>query len=277
MTAQPLTFTVAGRSLEACWHGAAPDQAPTLVLLHEGLGCVSLWKDFPAALAQRTGCGVLVYSRAGYGHSDPVTLPRLLTYMHDEARDVLPRVLDQANIQTAILVGHSDGASIALIHAATQGDPRIRGAVLTAPHVFTEPMCLDSIREARTAFDDPDTRLREKLGRHHRDVDVAFRGWNDAWLDPGFVAWNLEGFIAGVPCPLLLIQGRDDQYGTAAQLESIEARARVPRRTLWLDNCGHAPHQDCPGETLAGITAFVEELGLAPWPEAPASPGRLTN
>lgn len=255
---QPVdSLTVNGLRLEARWSGPRADEAPTLVLLHEGLGCVELWKDFPDQLANATGCGVLTYSRAGYGQSDPVELPRPLTYMHDEARDVLPRLLDAAQIRDAILVGHSDGASIALIQAGSQRDPRVQGLVLMAPHVFTEPMCLSSIAEAKTAYDNPDTRLRDRLGRYHRHVDVAFRGWNDAWLDPDFESWNLEGFVGGIDCPILLVQGRQDEYGTAAQIDAITRRARPDTRTLWLDDCRHSPHRDQPAATLAGIQDFV--------------------
>lgn len=262
MTTRTFTLDIHGQRLEALWAGPSPTEAPTLVLLHEGLGCVALWKDFPQRLSESTGCGVLAYSRAGYGQSDPVDLPRPLTYMHDEARDVLPRVLDAANVRDAVLVGHSDGASIALINAGALRDPRVHGLVLMAPHVFTEPMCLDSIRAARRAYDAEDGRLREGLARYHADVDVTFRGWNDAWLDPGFEAWNLEGFVSGIRCPLLLIQGREDEYGTGAQLAAIEARSHTPCRTLWLDDCRHSPHRDRPEATLDAIRAFVAELPL---------------
>lgn len=261
MSARPFWLTVDGCRLEATWSGPRPADAPTLVLLHEGLGCVSLWRDFPEALAELTGCGVLTYSRAGYGASDLVDLPRPLTYMHDEARRVLPRVLDAANVRDAILIGHSDGASIALINAGCQADPRVRGVVLMAPHVFTEPMNLASIRDARSAYNDPQTRLREKLARYHGDVDVAFRGWNDAWLDPDFVEWNLEGFVNGIRCPILLIQGHQDEYGTGAQLSAIARGAQVSCETLLLEQCGHSPQRDQPEATLAAIGQFLNALG----------------
>lgn len=260
MTLQAGYITVGRQRLEMKWYGPGPEQAPTLVLLHEGLGCVALWKDFPERLAQATGWGVLVYSRAGYGQSDPVTLPRPLTYMHEEARDVLPRLLDAVNVQRAVLVGHSDGASIALIHAGAVKDPRIHGLVLMAPHVFTEPMCLDSIAAARTAYNDPGTRLRARLARYHHRVDVAFRGWNDAWLDPGFVAWNLQGFLTGVVCPVLMIQGHQDEYGTAAQLEAITDGVRSRCETHLLDDCRHSPHRDQPAATLDAILSFLTTL-----------------
>lgn len=251
-------LTVLGVRLEAAWFGPPPDQAATLVLLHEGLGCVALWKAFPQRLAELTGCGVLAYSRAGYGASDPVTLPRPLSYMHEEAREILPRVLDAANVQRAVLIGHSDGASIALINAAAVVDPRVRGLVLMAPHVFTEPMGLDSIRTAREAWQSGS--LRQGLARYHRHVDVAFQGWNDAWLDPDFAAWNLQGFIPGIQCPSLLLQGRQDQYGTHKQLDAIEAGCSGPCQVVWLDHCGHSPHREQPEVTLETIRHFVADL-----------------
>ncbi|KAF0805159.1 hydrolase or acyltransferase [Alcanivorax xiamenensis] len=258
------SLAVKGTRLEAAWFGPPPDQAATLVLLHEGLGCVALWKAFPQHLAELTGCGVLAYSRAGYGASDPVTLPRPLSYMHEEAREILPRVLDAANVQRAVLVGHSDGASIALINAATVVDPRVRGLVLIAPHVFTEPIGLDSIRGAREAYQSGP--LRERLARYHRHVDVAFRGWNEAWLDPDFATWNLRGFIPGIHCPSLLLQGRQDQYGTHKQLDAIEADCSGPCRVVWLDHCGHSPHREQPEATLETIRHFVTDLGLTGFP-----------
>ncbi|MEX0624616.1 alpha/beta fold hydrolase [Saccharospirillum sp.] len=260
MTGQPITLTVNGVALEACWYGPPPHQSLTLVLLHEGLGSVGQWKHFPEQLARTTGCGVLVYSRAGYGQSDPVALPRPLTYMHNEARDVLPRLLDAAHIRDAVLVGHSDGASIALINAGTQQDPRIKGLVLMAPHVFTEPMCLASIRDARTAYEDTATHLRDRLAHYHRHVDVAFKGWNDAWLDPDFESWNLEGFVGGITGPMLLIQGRQDEYGTHKQLDAIVRRAQTTCEILWLDDCRHSPHRDQPEATLAAIQDFIQPL-----------------
>lgn len=253
-------LVIQGRELEVAWAGPRPHEAPTLVLLHEGLGSVALWKDFPHRLAEATGCGVLAYSRAGYGRSAPVDLPRPLTYMHEEAREVLPRILDAANIQQAVLIGHSDGASIALINASAVRDPRVRGLVLMAPHVFTEPRCLDSIRQAREAYNTG--RLREGLARYHVNVDVAFRGWNDAWLDPGFEAWNLEGFIPGLTCSMLLIQGHDDEYATRAQLDAIEAGTSASCRVVWLDDCRHSPHRDRPDTTVSVIQEFISQLPL---------------
>lgn len=263
-----LEFVVGGRKIEAAWHGPAPDQAPTLVLLHEGLGCVAMWRDFPEKLAQRTGYGVLAYSRPGYGKSDPVPLPRPLTYMHDEAFDVLPAVLDQAKIEKAILVGHSDGASIATIYAGGRQDFRVRGLALMAPHFFCEDISVASIAEAKGAYEKTD--LRERLARYHGDnVDVAFWGWNRAWLNPDFRHWNIAEYLPTVRVPMLIIQGRDDQYGTAAQIEAARAEAYCPVEVLALDNCRHSPQIDRPDATIDAIAEFTHRVlaiheGLTP-------------
>jgi pimeloyl-ACP methyl ester carboxylesterase len=247
-----------GHRLEYAWHGPPPAEAPTLVLLHEGLGCVSTWRDFPARLAEATGCGALVYSRAGYGASDPVPLPRPLRFMHDEAA-VLTEVLDAASVSEALLVGHSDGASIAIVHAGRERDPRVRGLALLAPHVFCEDLTVRSIEAAAVAYERGD--LRRALERHHgANVDVAFRGWNRAWLDSGFREWNLEEFLPGIRVPVLLVQGEQDEYGTLAQLDAIEAGCRGPVRRLVLRACGHAPHRDQPSATLEAVEAFVREV-----------------
>lgn len=251
-------LTADGKRLEAVWIGPPPDVAPTLVLLHEGLGCVGLWKAFPQRLAIAAGCGALVYSRAGYGGSDPVELPRPLTYMHHEALAVLPEVLDAAGIERAIPVGHSDGGSIALIHAGEVQDPRVAGLVLMAPHVFNEQLCVDSIAAAREAY--ATGNLRQGLARYHGDnVDVAFRGWNDTWLDPGFWHWNLEQYLPGVEVPVLLMQGENDEYGTAAQVEAIERQVAGQVTTRWLPACGHAAHRDQPDAVIDATGAFLAE------------------
>jgi len=247
---------VGGHTLETAWHGPPPDQAATLVFLHEGLGSVSTWRDVPAELARRTGWGAFVYSRLGYGASDPVVPPRPLSYMHDEAA-LLPAVLDAAAVGAAVVIGHSDGASIAVLHAAT-GDPRVRGLVLEAPHVFVEDLAVASIAAARDAYLGGD--LRARLARHHRDVDGAFWGWNRAWLDPGFRAWNIEAALPAIAVPTLVVQGVDDPYGTLAQVAAVERQLRGPVTTLILERCGHAPHRDRREETLAAIAAHVARL-----------------
>jgi pimeloyl-ACP methyl ester carboxylesterase len=240
--------------LETAWLGPAPDLAPTLVFLHEGLGCLAMWRDFPEALAKATGTGAFVYSRFGYGRSATTTLPRPLTYMHEEAA-LLPTILSEAGIREAILVGHSDGGSIALIHAAT-GDARIRGLALEAPHVFCEDVSVASIAAAKEAFEKGD--LRARLTKYHGDnVDVAFRGWNDAWLDPGFRAWNLEGLLPAITAEVLVVQGEDDAYGTLAQVDAIARGLRAPFTRCILPACGHAPHKDQREATLAVMTTFV--------------------
>jgi pimeloyl-ACP methyl ester carboxylesterase len=261
-----MNLTLAGRRIEAAWHGPAPGRAPTLVLLHEGLGCVAMWRDFPAALAARTGYGVFVYSRFGYGHSDPVPLPRPLTYMHDEA-DLLPAVLDAGGVRKCILVGHSDGASIATLYAGSRQDFRVRGLVLMAPHFFVEDMSIQSIAAAKAAYESGD--LRARLARYHADVDGAFHGWNRAWLDPGFRSWRIDEALAHVRVPMLILQGQDDQYGSAAQLALAQADAYCPVETVLLDDCRHAPHLDRPETTLDAVAAFVHRVlalheGLAP-------------
>ncbi len=231
----------------------------TLVLLHEGLGSVSLWRDFPEQLARASGCEVLAYSRFGYGNSTPVTVPRPLSYMHDEALEVLPAVLDQAGGDELVLVGHSDGGSIALINAGGVDDSRVRGLALMAPHVFVEQLSVDSIRASREQYESGD--LRQRLRRFHGDnVDCAFRGWNRAWLDPQFLHWNIEEYLPRIQRPILVIQGLDDQYGTDLQLQSIEAHSAGPVQLARLADCGHAPWRDQPERTLELISDFVGRL-----------------
>ncbi|MDZ7839388.1 MAG: alpha/beta hydrolase [Gammaproteobacteria bacterium] len=250
---------VEGAGLEYAWFGPRSSDGPTLVLLHEGLGCVALWKDFPERLAETTGLGVMAYSRRGYGGSDPVEVPRPLTYMHDEGLEVLPRALDAAGIQDVILVGHSDGASIALINAGGVRDPRVRGLVLMAPHVFNEELSVRSIREAKEAYENGS--LREQLARYHGDnVDSAFLGWNRAWLDPGFLDWNIEEFLRDIQVPCLLIQGEDDQYGTVKQVEAIQRQVSGPTELLMLPACRHSPQRDQPGRTLEAIARFTDRF-----------------
>ena len=244
---------VAGHRLE-CVRVRGTKTAPTLVFLHEGLGSVALWKDFPARVAAATGCAALVYSRAGYGRSSPAALPRAPDYMHVEALTVLPALLDRLGIEEPILVGHSDGASIALLHAGSGKRP-VRALVALAPHVFVEDMSIASIDEVRRQYETTD--LREKLARRHADPDAAFRGWNDIWLAPTFRRWNIEGCLPGVRCPLLLIQGRDDEYGSAAQLDAIERQVGGTVARLELADCRHSPHRDQPEATLAAIVDFV--------------------
>jgi pimeloyl-ACP methyl ester carboxylesterase len=247
---------VDGVELEAAWHG--PRSATVVVLLHEGLGSVGQWRDWPLRLVAATGLGVFAYSRAGYGGSDPVDLPRPLDYMEIEARG-LPAVLDAAGIARALVVGHSDGASIAIAAAGGAGGDRIAGLALLAPHVFVEDSGLAAIAAARDAYRDGD--LRSRLARHHgSNVDVAFRGWNDAWLDPGFRSFNLERYLGAITAPTVVIQGDADPYGTLAQVDAVERGVSGPVSRLILAGCGHAPHRDQPGPTTAAVAALARQV-----------------
>ena len=251
-------LSVRGLELEYACHGPAPDQAPTIVMLHEGLGCVALWRDFPARVAEATGMGVIAFSRAGYGQSDPAALPRPLDFITQEAVEVLPEVLDQIGFQRGILLGHSDGASIAAAHAGSIADMRVRGLILMAPHFFTEPHGLAAIAEAKVAFESGE--LRARMAKYHADPDNAFYGWNEVWLREGFREWDITEVIDYFRVPTLAIQGRDDAYGTLKQIEVIEERSYAPVDLLVLEGCGHAPHQEKPEEVLSAIAEFAERL-----------------
>ena len=224
---------------------------PALVFLHEGLGAGARWRALPAKLAAQTGRRALIYSRAGHGFSDLPDGDRTPRFMHDEALDVLPELLRVAGIERPVLVGHSDGGSIALIHASAYP---VSGLVLLAPHVFVEDLSVASIEEARTTFETTD--LGERMGRYHRDAERTFRLWNDIWLAPEFRSWNIEDVLGGVSAPTLLIQGANDQYGTLAQIEAIERGVQGPVQRAVLD-CRHAPHLEAPEETLAAAAAFL--------------------
>lgn len=240
-------------------HWAGERAGPALVLLHEGLGCVALWKDFPAALASATGLDVYAYSRDGYGGSSPATLPRPLDYMERHARDVLPGVLDALGVREHVLVGHSDGATIALAAAGSRPDPRLRGVVVMAPHVMTEAVTVSTIRKACEAW--ASGALRERLARHHgENVEAAFRGWSGAWTDPAFRQWSIEACLDGIDVPVLAIRGDEDPYSSDAHLRRLEARVRGPVETLELPGCGHAPHLERTAPVLERIASFVEAL-----------------
>ena len=236
---------VQGRAIEAQWWGAPSERVP-IVLLHEGLGSVAMWRDFPQALAERTDRRVLAYSRFGHGESDAPAEPHTIDLMHNEAR-LLPELLDTAGVTTAILFGHSDGGSIALITAA-EAPARVSALVLEAPHVFVENVSLTSIARMKRHWET--TNLRERLARYHRDVDVAFRGWNEVWLDPQFRRWNLESYLP-------LIQGDLDEYGTLDQIDALERQVAGPTTRLILKECGHSPHRDQPQAVLDAISKLV--------------------
>jgi len=247
-----------GARLEYRWAGPGPREAATIVFLHEGLGSAGLWRDFPARLAAATGCGAVAFSRAGYGASDPAALPRPIRFMHDEAA-VLGEVIAALGIGDHVLFGHSDGASISLIHAGDAPAPGLRGVVLEAPHVFTEPHGLASIAAIRDVYRTTD--LRARLARHHgANVDVAFRGWNDVWLDPDFAAWNIEAYLSAIRVPILVVQGEDDEYGTWAQAEAIRRQSGGPVDVFPIPRCGHSPHREHPEIVLEAAAAFVRRV-----------------
>jgi pimeloyl-ACP methyl ester carboxylesterase len=246
-----------GRCIEYAAIPGDAASAPTLVFLHEGLGSVALWRDFPRKVATRLRTPALVYSRFGYGASDGLLAKRTPRFMHEEALDVLPALLDQLGIERPILVGHSDGASIALIHAASMGRP-VRALVCLAPHVFVEPITVQAIAKTRQTYIETD--LRQRLAKYHKQVDDAFLGWADIWLEPEFLAWSIEDLLPRIAQPLLLIQGRDDEYGTLAQLDRIEARVKGPTTRIVLADCGHSPHRDQEAAVVDALVAFVGGL-----------------
>jgi len=244
------------QQLEYRWVGPRPNAAPTIVLLHEGLGCVGLWGDFPERLATATGLGVFLYSRAGYGASSTIALPRPINYMDPEAKTVLPRVLQAIGFQRGLLIGHSDGASIATIYAGSTEDHRISGLVLIAPHFFAEEMGLAAIAQAKVAFEGGD--LRQRLARWHQNVDAAFKGWNGAWLDPGFRAWDITDALAYIRVPVAIIQGVDDQYGTRRQIAVAEEQCYCPVEVTLLDGVQHAPQRESPDRVAQVIAEFAK-------------------
>lgn len=248
-------LTADGKRLEYQCFGSINEGKPVIVLLHEGLGCVALWRDFPQQLAEATGCPVFAYSRSGYGQSDPADLPRPLDYMTREAVDVLPQVLSLLGARDIVLLGHSDGATIAAIHAGTVSEPRLRGAVLIAPHFFTEPSGLRAIAAARLAFATHD--LAARLGKYHRDAQHTFSGWADSWLSPEFAAWNVEEVLDTITCPVLAIQGDADPYGTLRQIDVIAERCSSEVDRLVLPGVEHAPHLESVELVLDRVANFM--------------------
>src|SRR5665213_852076 len=251
-------LTIGAAELEYRMIGPAPADAPTIVMLHEGLGSAALWGDFPDRLQAATGAGVLVYSRAGYGASSPVKLPRPLDYMHVEALQVLPALLDAIGFRRGLLLGHSDGASIAAIYAGGSGDHRVRGAVLMAPHFVVEDISVTSIAAIKTAYETTD--LRSKLSRWHRDVDNAFYGWNGAWLDPQFRTWDISEYLAYIRVPVAILQGAGDQYGTIRQIEIARDECYCPVDVTMVPGAGHSPHREAPEATLDAVSEFAKSI-----------------
>jgi pimeloyl-ACP methyl ester carboxylesterase len=251
----------AGRRVRIEYRWIAPERAdaPLVVFLHEGLGSVSMWRDFPQRLCDAAGCRGLVYSRPGYGRSSPRAAGETWgpDFMHRQAHDVLPALLAALHVDTAAhppwLFGHSDGGSIALLHAA-RFTQRVAGAIVLAPHILVEALSVASIAKARSSYLEGD--LRARLAKHHDDADSAFWGWNDIWLNPVFMAWSIEAEIAAIRCPLLAVQGLDDEYGTLEQIRGIARRA-PQTELLELPDCGHSPHRDQPERLIARAAAFI--------------------
>ncbi|MBO1113422.1 alpha/beta fold hydrolase [Bordetella petrii] len=248
--------------LECRWIAPGRRAAPLLVFLHEGLGSVAMWKDWPQRACDAAGCRGLVYSRYGYGQSTPRPAGEKwpASFMHDHAREVLPALFTALGIDAErdrpVLVGHSDGGSIALLYAAMH--PRaVAGVVAAAPHIFVEDVSVTSIGQARRAYLDTD--LPARLGRYHADADSAFWGWNDIWLDPAFRDWNIRDYLPRIGCPVLALQGLDDEYGTLEQIRGIR-RAAPQTRLLEIPGCGHSPHKDQPDVVIAAVADFVGGL-----------------
>jgi len=253
-------LTIGAANLEYRMIGPQPDQAPTIVMLHEGLGSAGLWGDFPEKLQAATGAGVLVYSRAGYGASSRVTLPRPLDYMHVEALEVLPKLLEAIGFRRGVLLGHSDGASIAAIYAGGIQDHRVRAVAMIAPHFIVEDISVASIAEIKTAYETTD--LKARLARWHEDVDNAFLGWNGAWLDPQFRNWDISDYLAYIRVPVAIIQGDADQYGTVRQIAVARQECYCPVEVTMLPGVGHAPHREAPAETLQALAEFYRAIML---------------
>jgi pimeloyl-ACP methyl ester carboxylesterase len=251
-------ISAAGHSLEYAW---IEGSRPTLVFLHEGLGSIRQWRDFPTQVARATGCRALVYDRYGYGNSDVLREARAgVEFMHDAALNELPELLENLNVENPVLVGHSDGASIALIHAGTYP---VRGVVAMAPHVFIEDVCVNSIQEAARQFETTD--LPERLGKYHRNSRKTFHLWADAWLDPAFRQWNIEEYLPRIRCPVLAIQGEDDEYGSMAQLDAMARQAGGACELLKLPKCGHSPQKDQPERVLHSVSGFIKKIiGTSP-------------
>src|SRR5271169_1361908 len=255
----PSGFLNLGSSdLEYRMIGPPPDQAPVIVMLHEGLGSAALWGDFPDRLQAATSAGVLVYSRAGYGASTPVKLPRPLDYMHIEALEVLPKLLQRIGFRRGLLVGHSDGASIAAIYAGGIQDHRVRGLAMIAPHFVVEDISVTSIAAIKTVYETGG--LRARLERWHGDVDNAFYGWNAAWLDARFRDWDISEYLAYIRVPVAILQGVDDEYGTIRQIEIAREECYCPVDVTMIPGAGHSPHREAPEATLNAISEFAGRI-----------------
>jgi pimeloyl-ACP methyl ester carboxylesterase len=254
---------VEGQRIECQWFNSDVIEGPTLVFLHHGLGCVTTWRDFPEKICKSAGLRGFVYSRTGYGGSVGVELPRPVNYLNDEAENVLPKVLAAAGITDYVLLGHSDGGSMAMIHAGTPGamtGPRARAIIVIAGHLFVEQSNLDAIAAMKPVYENTD--LRQKLQKHHGDnVDTAFYGWSGNWLHADFPAWQIFDLVPGISCPILAIRGKRDEYGSPAQIEKLRQLATADLQVLEPD-CGHFPHQEAFQDVHDDILAFLTGHGL---------------
>ena len=249
---------VDGLSLEGQWWGPQPADAPTIVMLHEGLGSVSIWRDFPQKVAEATGAGVFAYSRAGHGQSSPAIQPKPVDDMHREARNVLPKLLDAIGFRRGLLLGHSDGGSIAAIYAGSIQDHRVRGLVLIEPHFSVEDKNIAAIQEITRTFRATD--LRDRLARHHADVDAMFGGWSGMWLDPRFRAFDLTSELSHIRVPILFVKSEDDPYSTMEQVRIAETECYCPVETALIADAGHTPHRTQAAQTLAAVGAFANRI-----------------
>ena len=248
--------TIADGRIEYSFYEVKRPTAPTIVMLHEGLGALSLWRDLPRKLSNLINCSVFVYSRHGYGQSDFINSKFNVEYMHKEALNILPKILSHFDISNPILYGHSDGASIALIHASS-ADTGIMGLILEAPHVFVEEISLNGLKDAKKAFEQGG--LKAGLAKHHREPEMIFRCWNNIWLSPEFLTWNIVSFLSNIQCPALLIQGETDAYGTLSQLDTIEKNVSGICEKKILPNIGHSPHRENPKLVLRSIQQFISK------------------
>ena len=248
--------TIADGRIEYSFYEVKRPAAPTIVMLHEGLGALSLWRDLPRKLSNLINCSVFVYSRHGYGQSDFINSKFNAKYMHKEALYILPKILNHFDISNPILYGHSDGASIALIHASS-ADTGIMGLILEAPHVFVEEISLNGLKDAKKAFEQGG--LKAGLAKHHREPEMIFRCWNNIWLSPEFLTWNIVSCLSNIQCPALLIQGETDAYGTLSQLDTIEKNVSGICEKKILPNIGHSPHRENPKLVLRSIQQFISK------------------
>ena len=251
--------TIADAGIEYSFYEVKRPATPTIVMLHEGLGALSLWRDIPRKLSSLINCSVFVYSRHGYGQSDFINSEFDAKYMHKEALYILPQVLNHFDISNPILYGHSDGASIALIHASS-ADTEIMGLILEAPHVFVEEISLDGLKGAKKAFEEGG--LKASLAKHHRKPEMIFRCWNNIWLSPEFLTWNIVSCLSKIKCPALLIQGETDAYGTLSQIDTIEKNLSGSSEKKILPHVGHSPHRENPELVLRSIQQFISKISM---------------